>query len=94
MRVRHLRLRLATDCGPHGLDLPLANDGLTVLWADNSMGKSTCFRSILVGLGLEGMLTTNKKDLPLPPAMKSQLKTKDALASVIESEIWLEIQVV
>src|SRR5580704_11823494 len=91
MRLRRLILKLITDKGNHGatLDFP---DGLVVLWADNSMGKSTCLKSIMWALGLEAMLTTSQTDVPLPPAMKSQLLTDAGPANVIESEVFLEIQ--
>jgi hypothetical protein len=71
MRFRRLTIRLQTTDGPYGatLDFP---DGLVVVWADNSMGKSTCVKSILVALGMEAMLTTQQADLPLPPAVKAR----------------------
>ncbi len=37
--------------------------------ADNSMGKSTSMRAILVALGLEATLTTSQSELPLTPAL-------------------------
>lgn len=91
MRLRRLVLKLMTDQGDHGatLDFP---DGLVVLWADNSMGKSTCLKSIMWSLGLEAMLTTSQTDVPLPPAMKVELLSNAGPASVIESEVFLEIQ--
>ncbi|WP_431287911.1 hypothetical protein [Roseateles chitinivorans] len=42
---------------------------IMLIRAENSMGKSTCARSILVALGMEAMLTTSLQDLPLTPAM-------------------------
>lgn len=91
MRLRRLQLRLATDDGPYGgsLDFP---DGLLVVWADNSMGKSTCVKSILVALGMEAMLTTSRTDLPLPPAVTSILDAGDQQFNVIEADIFLEIE--
>ena len=92
MRIRHLRLRINTDLGLHGTDIEFP-DGLVVLRADNTTGKSTCIQSILVALGLEAMLTTNQKDLPLPHVMKKELFSKgDHLVNVIESDIFLEIE--
>lgn len=91
MRLRRLVLKVITDRGNHGatLDFP---DGLVVFWADNTMGKSTSLKSIMWALGLEAMLTVSQTDVPLPPAMKSQLLTKEGPANVIESEVFLEIQ--
>jgi len=54
MKFRNLQLRIQTTDGPYGARLEF-KDGLVVVWADNSMGKSTCVRSMLVALGLEAM---------------------------------------
>ena len=91
MRIRHLRLRISTDMGLHGTDIPFP-DGLVVLWADNSMGKSTCLRAILVALGMEAMLTTKKSDIPLPQVMKAELESSNGIARVLQSDIYLEIE--
>ena len=72
MRFRCLQMRVETTDGPYGATLTFP-DGLVVFWADNSMGKSTCVRAILVALGLEAMLTTNQSDLPLPPSITYRL---------------------
>jgi hypothetical protein len=91
MRFRRLHIRIETADGTYGttLDFP---DGLVVIWADNTMGKSTCVKSILVALGMEAMLTPSQADLPLPPAVKSRLNSEAGEHSVIESEVLLEIE--
>lgn len=91
MRFRRLTVRVTTSDGPYGatLDFP---DGLVVVWADNSMGKSTCVKSILVALGMEAMLTTQQVDLPLPPAVKARLDSDTGEHDVLESEVFLEIE--
>lgn len=91
MRIRYLRIRVNTDKGLHGADIEFPN-GLVVLRADNSMGKSTCIQCILVALGFEAMLTTNQRDLPLPHVMKEELFSNGDLVNVIESDIYLEIE--
>lgn len=93
MKIRHLRIRINTTQGLHGTDLEFP-DGLVILRADNSMGKSTCIQSILVALGLEAMLTVKRKDLPLQPVMSDELFSidEDNPAQVIESDIYLEIE--
>src|SRR5258707_4689972 len=90
MRLRQLQLRLLTADGPYGttLDFP---DGLVVVWADNSMGKSTCVKSILVALGMEAMLSPSQADLPVPPAVKSPLEFQTSGPDVIASQVLLEI---
>jgi hypothetical protein len=56
------------------------------------MGKSTCVRSVLVALGLEGTLTTSQTDLPLAPAMKSIIEGDRGINDVIESSVALELE--
>ena len=92
MKFRRLRISLQTTDGPYGttLDFP---DGLVVVWADNSMGKSTCVKSILVALGMEAMLTPSQTDLPLTPAVKAFLENDEKeVHNVLESEVLLEIE--
>ena len=84
-------VRLQTTDGPYGVTLDFP-DGLVVVWADNSMGKSTCVKSILVALGMEAMLTTQQADLPLPPAVKARLDSDNGEHDVLESEVFLEIE--
>jgi hypothetical protein len=91
MRFRRLTIRLQTSDGPYGVTLDFP-DGLVVMWADNSMGKSTCVKSILVALGMEAMLTTQQSDLPLPPAVKARLDSDNGEHDVIESEVFLELE--
>ena len=91
MRLRQLQINISTVDGPYGATVPFA-DGLVVIWADNSMGKSTCARSILVALGMEAMLTTSQQELPLPPAMTAKLDGGILEHAVLESEVWLEIE--
>src|SRR5262245_27988713 len=91
MRFRCLQMRVETTDGPYGATLTFP-DGLVVFWADNSMGKSTCVRAILVALGLEAMLTTNQSDLPLPPSITYRLDSDTGQHDVIESEVLLEIE--
>jgi hypothetical protein len=91
MRFRQLQIKMQTSDGPYGVTLDFP-DGLVVIWADNSMGKSTCVKSILVALGMEAMLTTSQADLPLPPAVKARLVSNSGEHDVLESEVFLEIE--
>ena len=92
MRLRHLRIRIQTSNGLYGTDIPFP-DGMVVIWADNSMGKSTCVKSVMVALGLEAILTTSMSDLPLTPVMKSFLEDETGKTHhVTESRIFLEIE--
>ena len=55
LKIDRLRIVVTTVDGPYGADVTFA-DGLNVLRADNSSGKSTLAGAILYGLGMEGML--------------------------------------
>lgn len=94
LKLRHLRLRVQTEDGMFGTDIPFG-DGLTVLWADNTKGKSTCVQSIVYALGLERMLSS-QREIPLPYAMTDYLKEGDVGAerehAVHTSTVWLEIE--
>ena len=71
LRLRHLRLRAETGRGRFGADIPLA-DGLMLLRADNSRGKSTSVQGFLFALGLERLITT-KPAHAVTSAMRDRL---------------------
>jgi hypothetical protein len=71
LAVRHLRLRASTGEGLFGADLRFS-DGLNVLWAENSRGKSTAIRGLIYALGLERMITTRPQQA-LTSAMRDSL---------------------
>ncbi|MGN8119791.1 hypothetical protein [Labrys sp. 22185] len=90
LRFQRLRLRAVTSNGVYGADVPFAS-GLTVLWADNTKGKSTCMQGILYALGLERMLSP-RREIPLPHAMTTYLNTDDEKrVEVLESSVSVEI---
>lgn len=90
LRLRRLRLRAMTTGGVFGADVTFAA-GLTVLWADNTKGKSMCMQGMLYALGMERMLSP-RREIPLPHAMTSYLNTDDMNRfDVIESNVSLEI---
>ncbi len=91
MRFRQLKIQVQTTDGPYGATLEFP-DGLVIVWADNTMGKSTCAKAILVALGMEALLTTSQNDLPLPPAVKARIASGDKEYEVIESEVFLELE--
>lgn len=90
LRLRHLEIRLATTEGPFGARIPFG-DGLVVIHAENTMGKSTCLMSALYALGLEGMLGPGQNP-PLPPAMRERLLFNGRQIKVLHSEVRLEIE--
>jgi len=84
-------MRAITSSGPYGADITFGR-GLTVIWADNTKGKSTCIQGMLYALGMERMLSP-RREVPLPHAMVSYLETdtKERI-EVLESDVSLEIQ--
>jgi hypothetical protein len=91
MRFRSLRLRAVAANGVYGADVPF-DAGLTVLWADNTKGKSTCMQGMLYCLGLEKMLSP-RREIPLPHAMTSYLNTDDnKRVEILESSVALELE--
>lgn len=91
MRLRHFKLLVQTTGGLYQSQIEFPN-GLVVIRADNSRGKSTCFKAILVALGLEALLTTSQSELPLTPAVTHELMDGDATYPVTESSVYLEIE--
>jgi hypothetical protein len=90
LRVRYLQLVLSTAAGPFGAEVRFT-DGLNVLAAPNTSGKSTCVMSILYALGLEGMLGPSQSP-PLPDAMCRRVMHEGREHVVIESRVRLEVE--
>lgn len=72
MKIRHIRLRALTSSRTFGTDVAL-EDGLNVIRADNTSGKSTCLMALVYCLGLERSLGP-KLDVPLPYAMRQRVQ--------------------
>lgn len=93
LRLRHLRLRAETSEGRFGADIPLA-DGLMIIRADNSTGKSTSTQSFLFALGLERMIAAKPTHV-VTAAMRDRLifdpHSKDE-TPVLASWVSLEIE--
>lgn len=91
LRVRQLRLVAETSAGTFGRELEFP-DGLILIRADNTRGKSTVMQSIIYALGLESMVDP-RHVVPLPPAMTDTLRdSKDEEHHVSESYVVLEIE--
>lgn len=90
IKIRRLQLNVQTEAGLHGCDLKFG-DGLVVLRAENSMGKSTCVQSIIYALGLERMLGPST-ELALPPVVRDELESEGRKLKVLESNVLLEIE--
>lgn len=90
MKITHLRLRVVTPKGLCGVDIPF-DEGLVIIRADNSSGKSTCIQAMIYALGIEGMLSASH-EVPLPHAMTELIEIDGEELPVLESEVLLEIK--
>lgn len=90
LRIRQLLMAVTTAQGRFGATIPF-EDGLNVLWAPNTSGKSTAMMSILYALGLEGMLGPSHQP-PLPDAMRTHIVTGAGEIPVVESFVRMEIE--
>lgn len=92
LRIRHLRLRAETERGRFGADLAFS-DGLVVLRADNSLGKSTAIKSILFGLGLERMVTARPTDILTSAMRESLIHDVESKAETPVLGSWVSIEI-
>ncbi len=90
LRIRHIQIRVNTPNEVYGTDIKFP-DGLIILHADNSSGKSTVVQSIIYALGMEGMLGPSH-DVPMPHVMTSKIDTADKTLRVTSSHVSLEIE--
>lgn len=89
LRINALRLTATTDEGQVGRELRFV-DGLNLLRADNSSGKSTALQGIIYALGLEGMLGPSQR-IPLPHAMTDNVSVRGVDGRVLDSLVELEV---
>lgn len=90
LRIRELEIRISTSSGIAGTNLSFS-DGLNIIGAKNSQGKSTCLMSMLYAIGLEGMLGPGQSP-PLPEAMQRTILINGEEVPVLESTVRLEIE--
>jgi hypothetical protein len=90
LRIRAIQLRVKTASTLCGADLRF-EDGLVIIRADNSSGKSTVVQSMIYALGLEGMLSASH-DVPLPHVMTDSIEIDAEKMSVVESGVAVEIE--
>lgn len=90
LKIRKLELSASTAGPEVGASLTFG-DGLNILRADNSSGKSTCLQAIIYALGLEGMLSA-RREIPLPHAMTHAVEVEGREFPINESHVSLEIE--
>lgn len=90
LKFNTLLLRISTEKGDFGVKIGFT-DGLNILRADNSSGKSTCLQSMIYALGLEGMWSA-RHDVPMPHVVTDFIEYKGKELPVLESEVFVEIE--
>lgn len=91
LTLRALHLSVTTPNGPFGALLEF-EQGLVILRADNSSGKSTCVQGIIYALGLEGMLSASH-DVPLAHVMTDAIFDPRVEQEVPVSESYVALEV-
>ena len=71
LKIDNLVISAATNGGAFSCSIPFG-DGLNVIRAENSSGKSTCINAIAYGLGLESILGPSRKR-PFPKSLYSEI---------------------
>lgn len=90
LKIRRIQFDVQTSRGPTGADLEFP-DGLVVIRAENTSGKSSILQGILYGLGLEGMLGPSR-DVPFPHALTDRVEIAGEERAVLESHVRLEAE--
>lgn len=91
LRISGLRLRSITKEHVYGADV-FFGEGLNIVQAGNTSGKSTCLQAIIYALGLERSLGP-QLEVPLPYAMREKIHAHkdDPYEKVIQSYVELEL---
>ena len=90
LRIRRLQIAVVAENARFACDVTF-NDGLNVIHARNSSGKSSIVMGILYGLGLEGMLGPSPAP-PFPDSMLDTILEGEVPYNVIESCVTIEIE--
>lgn len=90
LRLEALELSVTTPRGTAERVIRF-QDGLNLIRADNSSGKSTALQAIVYALGLEGMLSASHR-IPLAHAMTDRIEIDGEDAEVIESYVALQFR--
>ncbi|GEM_PF-6224070 len=88
--VKRIKLNISCEGGERfGADIELSGR-FTVIRAENSRGKSTLLKSVVYGLGLEGMLGASSH-IPLSPSVTDALTWEGRRHKVLDSEVYLVV---
>lgn len=93
LTIHNLDISVNTNGGKFACSIPLS-EGLNVIRAENSSGKSTCVNAIAYGLGLEAILGPSRKR-PFPKSLYEEIfdtKSDQNPFFVSTSSVSLEIE--
>ena len=71
LKIDNLHIAVDTNGGQFECSIPF-NEGLNIIRAENSSGKSTCVNAIAFGLGLEAILGPSRKR-PFPKSLYEEI---------------------
>lgn len=93
LRIRRIEISADTNGGRFSTSIPF-EDGLNIIRAENSSGKSTCINSVAYGLGLESILGPSRKR-PFPKSLYEVIydnKTEETPYFVHHSSVSISIE--
>lgn len=93
LRIRRIEISADTNGGRFSTSIPF-EDGLNIIRAENSSGKSTCINSVAYGLGLESILGPSRKR-PFPKSLYEVIyenKTEETPYFVRHSSVSISIE--
>lgn len=89
LKIRAIKLEVNTTNGVYGAEIPFA-DGLNIIRANNTSGKSTLFQAILYGLGMEELLD-GQNEKTMQAVLKDIVEYPEkTFHSVLSSFVYLE----
>lgn len=91
LKIRSVRLVAKTKKKTFGTEFNFNSNGLNIIRAGNSTGKSTVYNSILYAMGLEILIGTSKY-APLTYVLTRHIEDEGVSLSIEESYVMLEVE--
>lgn len=88
LKINAIKLEINTTAGLFFAELNFSN-GLNIIRGDNTTGKSSMFRSILYGLGLEELLGGKNAGV-MPYVLREHVEYEGKEYKVLQSFVFLE----
>ena len=91
LKIEKLAIRIETKKGLYGTDITFDN-GLNIIFAKNTKGKSTCMQAMIFALGLEKSFSSENPDKFLKDPLQKELKDENNNTLEVESSyVYIEI---